>query len=116
MPPLTTSGASALVAGGGISESMEDGMRQQTASAEPQTLKVKAVRSFYYNGKAVPVDAEIELPRLFAREMEAAKKAEIVKATAPSPAAQPKAETKAESKTDAKAEIKSAGAKSGNLV
>jgi hypothetical protein len=112
MPPLTLENASALVAGGGIL-SKEDTMRAPAASAQPETLKVKVLRAFYYHGKVIPAKAEVELPSLLARELQAAKKAEIVKA--PEPAAS-RPEAKAETKTEARTDSKADGGKGGRLV
>jgi hypothetical protein len=112
MPPLTLENASALVAGGGIT-SKEEKMRPQTAPAQPETVKVKVLRSFYHQGKAFPVDTEVDVPRLFARELEASKKAEILKAPPPAPA---KTEAKTEAKTDVRPDSKADGGKGGRLV
>lgn len=75
MPPLTTANAGALV-GGGVLGPKEKPM--STGSAPPQTQRGKVLRAFYYQGKVLAKDSTQELPRLFALEMQAAKKFEFV--------------------------------------
>ena len=58
---------SALVAGSHLEKDM-------------QTQSVRVVRAFYYQGKPTKVGTLVELPKVFAKEMIAAKKAEEVEA------------------------------------
>lgn len=51
----------------------------------PQTLNVRVLRPFYFGGKPTKVNETIELPRIFAQEMKAAQKVEIL-AAKPEPA------------------------------
>jgi hypothetical protein len=93
MPPLTLENAGALVSGGvsasAIAQERKD-MKAPQPGAQPTTLKVRVLRAFYFSGKSIAVKTELELPRLFALEMQAANKVELVKEEAPPPAAQPK--------------------------
>jgi hypothetical protein len=104
--PLTLENAGALVSGGvsprAIKQEKTDMKAQQTI-AQPQTVKVKVVRPFYYQGKAVAKDAIVELPRVFALEKRDAKKALVVEEE--KPAAPPAALAKAD-KADAGKEKK----------
>ena len=91
-------------------------MRPQAASALPETLKVKVLRAFYFNGEPIPVSTELKLPRLFAREMVAAGKAEIMEPAA-APKAEPKSDSKPESRADdSKPSARADGGKSARLV
>lgn len=65
---------SALVAGG-------------AAETDMQTKQVRVLRAFYFNGEPTKVGAIASLPKVFADEMIAAKKAEAVEALAPKPPA-----------------------------
>jgi hypothetical protein len=58
---------SALVAGSHLEKDM-------------QTQSVRVVRAFYYQGKPTKVGTMVELPKVFAKEMIAARKAEEVEA------------------------------------
>ena len=78
---VLSAAGSALVAGSFQEKDM------QAQQAQPQTLSTRVLRAFYFNGKPVKKDETIELPRLFALEMKAAHKVEII---------QPKAEVKPE--------------------
>jgi hypothetical protein len=81
MPPLTTGNSPALV--GGAVPSKETDMKAPQPDAQPTTLKVKALRSFYFSGKPIPVNTEVELPRVFALEMHAANKVQILPSPEP---------------------------------
>ena len=61
---------SPLVAG----SSQEKDMLQ----APPKTARARVLRAFYIGGKATSVGAVVELPRVFALEMAAAKKVELL--------------------------------------
>lgn len=80
--PLTLENAAALVPGGpsprAIQEERKDMQQTQPRAQQPQTLKVKVLRAFYYQGKAVDVNSTVALPRVFALEMAAANKAALV--------------------------------------
>lgn len=93
MPPLTVEGASALVPGGGGALTKEIIMQAQ--QKQPQMQSVRIVRAFYFNGKPTKVGETIELPRLFALEMKAAHKVEIVAAKAEDKPEPKKAEARA---------------------
>jgi hypothetical protein len=69
--PLTAAG-SALVAG----SSQEKDMQAQPQ--QPKTSSVRVLRAFYFNGKPVKVNETLDLPRLFAIEMVAAHKVELI--------------------------------------
>lgn len=87
--PLTLENAGALVPGGPSPRAIEEekkAMQAQQTPAQPKTLKVKVVRSFYYQGKPIEKDAIVELPRVFAMEMRDAKKATVIEADPPAPA------------------------------
>jgi hypothetical protein len=71
--PLSAAG-SALVAG----SSQEKDMQAQ--QNQPKTSSVRVLRAFYFNGKPVKVNETLDLPRLFALEMRAAHKVEIIEA------------------------------------
>lgn len=104
--PLTLENAGALVPGGASPRAIEqekNEMKAQQTPAPPATLKVKVVRAFYYQGKAVEKDAIVELPRVFALEMRDARKALVVEEE--KPAAAPAAPAKAD-KADAGKEKK----------
>jgi hypothetical protein len=77
MPPLDVENASALVPGGGVSPKEND-MKAQQPGTQPATLRVEVLRSFYFGGKPIQVKAEVDLPRIFALEMVAAKKAKVI--------------------------------------
>jgi len=47
---------------------------QTTPAAQPQTLWGVVERAFYFQGKPLQKGSKCELPRLFALEMQAAKK------------------------------------------
>lgn len=82
MPPLTTADSSALVSGG--MPSMENTMRAPQPNAQPTVLRVKVLRAFQdHRRQTTKVDSEIELPRLFALEMRAANKVQILPEQAP---------------------------------
>lgn len=92
MPPLTIESASALVPGGGVPDPQEKAMQQQPKP--PATLKVRVLRSFQDHQRNIlrpdPRGREVhELPRVFALEMKAANKVEIVAEPAPEPAPEP---------------------------
>lgn len=97
--PLTLENAGALVPGGVSPRAIEqerNAMQQQQAPAQPKTLRVKVMRPFYYQSEPIEKNAIVELPRVFALEMIAAKKAEAVKlteaaatSTAPAPEKKP---------------------------
>lgn len=78
MPPLTLENASALVPGGGARKTKENDMQVQKPGAQPANVKVKILRAFYYQGKPLAKDEIVTIPRLFALEMAAANKAEII--------------------------------------
>jgi len=85
--PLSAAG-SALVAG----SSQESTMQAQ--QAQPQTQSIRVLRAFYYQGKPTKVDEILDLPRLFALELQAAKKVEFVQQKAEEKPEPKKAETK----------------------
>jgi oligoribonuclease (3'-5' exoribonuclease) len=57
---------SALVAGSSLENDMQ----------EMQVREVRVLRAFYYNRKPIEVSKVLELPKIFAAEMVAAKKAQ----------------------------------------
>jgi hypothetical protein len=69
---------SALVAGSHLEKDM-------------QTQSVRVVRAFYYQGKPTKVGTMVELPKVFAKEMIAARKAEEVEAPTRAPEKAPEA-------------------------
>jgi hypothetical protein len=87
VPPLTLENASALVPGGVTAAAIEKerkAMQAQAKAAPPQTLKVRVLRAFQdHERKVRQKDETVELPRLFALEMKAANKAEIIPEPAP---------------------------------
>jgi hypothetical protein len=88
MPPLTLENAGALVPGGVSAADIEKERRimQQPKPAQPAALKVRVLRSFYYQGKPIEKGAEVTLPRAFALEMKAASKLQILEEpAAPAP-------------------------------
>ena len=90
MPPLTLENAGALVAGGATASDIEKEKRiMQAQTTQPQTLNVRVLRAFYFGGKPTKVNETIELPRIFAQEMKAAHKVEILPAK-PEPAPEAK--------------------------
>ena len=79
--PLTLENAGALVPGGVSPRAIEEEQKIMQAvqqATQPKTLRVKVLRSFYYQGKPVEKDAIVELPRVFAMEMRDARKALVV--------------------------------------
>lgn len=56
-------------------------------SAPPATLRGKVLRAFFFQGAVLAKDSTQELPRLFALEMIAAKKFELVRDPEPVAAA-----------------------------
>ena len=81
MPPLTLESASALVPGGVTASDLAKEkklMQAQPQQQQPKTLNVRVLRPFYFEGKPTKVDQTITLPRVFALEMKAANKAEII--------------------------------------
>jgi hypothetical protein len=104
VPPLTLENCSALVPGGGTPADIEKERKsmQQPNQAPPKTLEVKVVRSFMNHERRVLKAGErATLPRIFALEMKAANKVEIIE---PAPAAPAKAEEKSASKSASKKE------------
>lgn len=74
-------------------------------SAPAQTLRGKVLRAFYFQGAVLAKDSNQELPRLFALEMIAAKKFELVtdpEPVAAEPAPAPEAPKAAAKKTGRK--------------
>jgi hypothetical protein len=63
---------SALVAG----SFQENDMQAQ--QQQPQIRSARVLRPFYFNGKPTKVGETIELPRIFALEMKAAHKVELI--------------------------------------
>lgn len=61
-----------------------------------QTKKGRVLRAFYYQGKATKVEQVVELPAIFAREMEAAGKLELIEDAKPAAVTVPEAKAKAE--------------------
>ena len=49
----------------------------KVSEAPPETLTGKALRSFYFQGKVLEAGKACELPRIFALEMQAARKFEV---------------------------------------
>jgi hypothetical protein len=100
--PLTCENSGALVPGGPPARAIEEernDMKAQQPTAQPETLKVKVLRAFYYKGTPVEKDAIVELPRIFALEMRDAKKAAVI-VEEEKPAGPPAAPAKAD-KADA---------------
>jgi hypothetical protein len=90
VPPLTLENAAALVPGGVTADDIAKEQRtMQQKPALPQTLKVRVLRAFTdHKRQVLAKDSTAELPRVFALEMAAANKAEILKdEPAPAPAA-----------------------------
>lgn len=75
MPPLTIESAAALV-GGGTKVPQEQSMSTVPVTP-PAVLKATVVRAFYFQGKVLEVGKTFELPRVFALEMQAARKVSI---------------------------------------
>lgn len=97
--PLTLRTAGALVPGGVSPREVEDerkAMRVQQEPALPETLKVKVVRAFYYQGKPINKDVIVDLPRVFALEMRDARKATVVEDEEADKPAAPAPEKKAD--------------------
>ena len=65
---------------------------QTTPTAQPQTLWGVVERAFYFQGKPLEKGKKCELPRLFALEMQAAKKFTL--STEPAAAEPPKADVR----------------------
>lgn len=81
---LTASGSgSALVAGS--ARPLETNMAKQI----PQTQKVRVMRAFYFDRKLLEVGQVLDLPTLFAREVEASHKAEILPEAPPTAKPEP---------------------------
>lgn len=95
--PLTIANAGALVSGGVTAKQIEEERKDMKAttpkSQPPETVMTKVLRPFYYGSKVIPRDSRQELPRLFALEMRAANKVEILA-------------EETEVKTEVKAEVK----------
>lgn len=89
MPPLTTDSARELVSGGALRKDID---MQTTPAAQPQTLWGVVERAFYFQGKPLEKGKKCELPRLFALEMQAAKKFTL--STEPAAAEPPKADVR----------------------
>jgi len=94
VPPLTLENAGALVPGGVTQAAIDKEnklMQQAKPAQQPTTQKVRVLRSFYYQGKAVEKNETVTLPRIFAAEMKAANKVAFVADEAEKPAAAPTA-------------------------
>jgi hypothetical protein len=93
MPPLTLENASALVSGGVSAAAIEQERKDMQANPLkpklPETLKVKVVRAFMFNRERQEVGSTPTLPRVFALEMQAANKVELLPEAPPAPAAAP---------------------------
>lgn len=63
-----------------------------------QTKKGRVLRAFYYQGKPTVVGQVVELPRVFALEMAAANKLELLEDPKPEAAAAADAKSKADQK------------------
>lgn len=90
---LTTRNAGALIHGGaGPDQATED---DPMPPAPPAMQRVRVERPFYYQGKPLAKDAEIDLPRTFAAEMIHSRKAvAVAPPEPPAPAPAPAPETK----------------------
>jgi hypothetical protein len=85
VPPLTTVNSGAIV-GGGLSNLEREHLRMASAqhqAQQPRELRGKVLRAFYYQGKALEVGKEYDLPAKFAQEQLALKRFELVAAPAP---------------------------------
>ena len=85
MPPLTTTSSGALVSGG-VSAPEESNV---SANVLAQTVKGTVVRAFYFQGQVLKVGAVVELPRIFAQEVQSAKKFRIADSQEPPKAVEP---------------------------
>lgn len=83
MPPLTTQNTAALVGGGTMA--LQETVMSQIKSPPPATLKGTVARAFYFQGKVLSVGEVHELPRVFALEMQAARKFTISAEPDPAP-------------------------------